>query len=80
VIDPRARAELFALVRDYRSAERRQRDLRRRLERAERDLARDAFRPSFVVEHAVARSLLMATSASAAALRDAIRCAQRRCP
>ena len=77
MIDPRAHAELIGLVREYRSAERHLRDLQRMVERAERALARDAFRPAFVVEHAVARSLLMAASAAAAALRDAIKVAQR---
>lgn len=77
MIDPRARAELFALVREYRSAEHRQRVLRRRVDRAERNIARDTFRPAFVVELAVARSLLMAATASACALRDVVKLARR---
>jgi hypothetical protein len=72
MIHPCARAELTALAHEYRAAESALCELRRRLQDSERDLARDPVDPAYVVEHAVARSLVMTASANAQALREAL--------
>jgi hypothetical protein len=78
LIHPSARAELLPLVREYRAAELRHRELSRRLGAAERNIARDAFNLHFVVARAVIASRFMASQARVAALREALRLAQRR--
>lgn len=77
MIDQRARDELLPIVREYRAADRRHRDAEKRVERAARNLARDPFRPAYVVEHAVAQSVRMAASADLAALREELKMKQR---